>query len=588
MIRLITSDLVSFKTLQLRPGLNILLADKSPGATDRQTRNGAGKTSLVELIHFVLGSSVDGDSIFKSDPLKAWSFEITLTIGDREVTAARSGSKPSRIRITADTSGWPAASRFDEDTGTETLSNEEWKTVLGAVWFGLPVGSEAEEIGSFQPTYRALFPYFARRAADGGFQNAIQHSSKQQPWNQQVAISYLLGLDWTVSQRLQELRGQEKVASSLRKAARGGELGRFFAKAADLRARLAIAEARARELRSRLDTFRVVPEYAELEREASVLTREIAGLNDQNTIDREFLLQLNESLQSEVEPAAHDLETLYREAGIVLSENVRRRFDEVERFHAAIVQNRRSHLAGEVTAAEDRIAGREERKVTLDERRAKIMQILTEGGALEHYNNLRDEAGRGQADVDALRQRLEAAERIESTQAELNIERAKLAKALKDDIVERKEIISEATLTFERLSQALYERQGILTIADSPNGPVFDINIESQRSKGINNMQIFCFDFMLMELGTNGHRNPGFLVHDSHLFDGVDERQVAKALQLGARRAAEKGFQYLVTLNSDALPKEGFDRSFNVSDYVLPIKLTDAVETGGLFGLHFE
>src|SRR5258705_9960023 len=44
----------------------------------------------------------------------------------------------------------------------------------------------------------------------------------------------------------------------------------------------------------------------------------------------------------------------------------------------------------------------------------------------------------------------------------------------------------------------------------------------------------FCFDLMLTEMNIRRGRGPGFLIHDSHLFDGVDERQVAKALQLGA------------------------------------------------------
>lgn len=115
------------------------------------------------------------------------------------------------------------------------------------------------------------------------------------------------------------------------------------------------------------------------------------------------------------------------------------------------------------------------------------MQILTAGGALEHYNGLRDEATRLHVEVESLRQRLAAAERIESTKAQLDIERATIAKALKDDILERREIVKAATLAFESLSQALYERQGVLTISDSPNGPVFDVTIDSQRSKGINN-----------------------------------------------------------------------------------------------------
>ena len=56
MIHRIPSSLPTFKTLEFRPGLTLLLADKSPGATDRQTRNSAGKSSVIEIIHFVLGA----------------------------------------------------------------------------------------------------------------------------------------------------------------------------------------------------------------------------------------------------------------------------------------------------------------------------------------------------------------------------------------------------------------------------------------------------------------------------------------------------------------------------------------------------
>ena len=296
MIRIISSDLPSFKTLELKPGLNILLADKSPGASNRQSRNGAGKTSMVELIHFVLGATVDKNSIFKSEALSKWSFDLTLDVGDHEVTASRSGDKPSRIQIAGATDEWPIRPELDAESGNQYISNEHWKSVLGSLWFQLPIGNEAEELGTFQPTFRSVFSYFARRAADAAFQAPAQHSSRQPPWNQQVSVSYLLGLDWTISQRLQELRGQEKAASNLRKAARDGELGRFFTSAADLRARLAIAETHAEAFRSRLASFRVVPQYADLEREASTLTREIATLNDQNTLDRDLLLQLHDAL----------------------------------------------------------------------------------------------------------------------------------------------------------------------------------------------------------------------------------------------------------------------------------------------------
>ena len=71
-----------------------------------------------------------------------------------------------------------------------------------------------------------------------------------------------------------------------------------------------------------------------------------------------------------------------------------------------------------------------------------------------------------------------------------------------------------------------------------------------------------------------------------HLFDGVDERQVARALALGAQIADAEGFQYLVTMNSDVLPSE-FPDGFSVESHLLPTTLTDATETGGLFGIRF-
>jgi uncharacterized protein YydD (DUF2326 family) len=92
---------------------------------------------------------------------------------------------------------------------------------------------------------------------------------------------------------------------------------------------------------------------------------------------------------------------------------------------------------------------------------------------------------------------------------------------------------------------------------------------------------------MLSELATKRGLGLGFLIHDSHLFDGVDERQVAKALQLGAEHAERIGFQYIVTMNSDALPQDGFQDDFDVWKHVNSTRLFDEEETGGLFGVRF-
>ena len=586
MIHEFGSDLKSFKTLTFKPGLNVLLADKSEGANDRQSRNGAGKTSFIELVHFLFGADARKDNIFRSEALTDWKFNVAVDIAGKGISVERSGAKPSRIVVNDPLESWPIPPQLESKSGLYELSNESWKANLGQLWFGLPI-SAGDEAERFQPSFRSLFSYFVRRQNSGGFQKPMQHSGMQQAWDQQVSISYLLGLDWSIPGRFQELRAQEKVAQELRKAARSGDLGRFFGKAADLRTKLTVAEARATRLRQQLENFEVVPEYKSLEREANEITREIDSMNVENVIDGDLLQQLRASLSDEDAPDLGDVTKLYAEAGVVLPDMVRRRFDEVERFHRSIIENRRAHLAAEIASAEARVAERDQRTAERDRRRRQIMGVLNSGGALEHYVSLREEAGRAEAEVEGLRQRLETAERIESTKAELDIERANLSKALRDDIHERADIIREAILAFEALSESLYEKAGSLTISETASGPQFDVHIDGQRSKGITNMQIFCFDLMLTEISLRNGRGPGFLIHDSHLFDGVDERQVAKALQLGAERAKAAGFQYIVTMNSDALPRDGFKAGFDVRSHILDAKLTDATDNGGLFGLRF-
>lgn len=588
MIHSLTSDLPSFKELTFRSGLNILLADKSEGATDRQSRNGAGKTSFVELIHFLFGGKAEPDNIFRSETLENYTFKMRADIGSNVIDAARSGSKHSRVIIDGSTSEWHIRPTLDSKTGIETVSNLQWRELMGVLLFGLNASDGDDEAGKYQPSFRSLFSYFARRENSGGFSSPTQHSKMQQPWDQQVSMSFLLGLDAAIPREFQDVKIQENAMSALRKAAKDGGLGRYFGTAADLRTKLAIADARAKRLGDQVTSFNVVPEYSEQEKEASVITRDISILNDENTLDRELLLQLENSLATELAPVKENLDRLYGEAGIVLPGTVRERFEDVAQFHNAVIQNRRAHLSAEVESAKLRIGQRDRNRDRLDARRRQLMGILKSGGALEHYSRLQDEAGRAEAEAEGLRQRLITAERIESTKAELDIDRARLFKALQDDLHERKDIVSEAVLAFEELSNALYEKAGSLTISPTPNGPSIEVRIDAQKSKGITNMQIFCFDLMLVDLATRRGIGPGFLIHDSHLFDGVDERQVAKALQLGADHAEAVGYQYIVTMNSDALPRDGFREGFVVNDFVCETKLTDATETGGLFGIRFS
>ena len=574
MIHRIYSTLSTFKNLDFQPGLNVLLAQKADGATSKQTRNRAGKTSLIEIVHFLTGAEAGEESLLRSKAVADSTFGMEFDLAGFRTSVERCGANKSKVQV--------AGAEFLY--GKTQISNTEWTGRLGKVIFGLKT---VEDDKGKSPKFRSLFSYFVRRQLGGAYTTPEKQATMQQVGDLQMALMFLIGLDWQIARDWQVVRDREKTLVELKKAAGEGVFGSIIGKAADLRTQFTVAEARLKKLRGEVGQFRVLPEYGDMEAEASQLTRELNGLANGNTIDLSTIRDLQLAMGSEEAPSLTDLQAVYQEAGVILPGVVQKRYEDVRSFHESVIRNRRDYLASELEAAKSRIETRNQQKARLDERRAWIMGILESHGALDQFTKLQGEVGRLESEVESLRQRFEVAEKLEGTKNELEIERNRLMLRLRRDFAEQKERLSEAILAFEVASGRLYESAGSMQVEATPNGPAFKFPMQGSRSKGIKNMQIYCFDMMLMRLCAKRGFGPGFLIHDSHLFDGVDGRQVISALKVGAETAEELGFQYIVTMNEDDAFKEKTP-GFDLNDYVLPIRLTDATEDGGLFGIRFD
>jgi uncharacterized protein YydD (DUF2326 family) len=569
MIYRVSSSLPTFKTLNFRSGLNILIAKKEEKSSNKQTRNRAGKSSLIEIIHFLTGAKVEKNSLFKSKALENESFDMKFGVGNEIITVQRSCKKPKNVHIVSGE--------------IKDISNNEWISFLGNRMFGL---SEKEKDISYSPTFRSLFSYFVRRQSSGAFATPEKQAYQQQPYDYQTALMFLLGLDWKIASDWQVVRDREKTLTELKKAAGTGEFLDIIGKTSDLRTQLAVSEAALDELKKQISSFKVLPKYRELEIEANNITQKINELANENVIDTASISDYEKSLQTEAPPTFNDLEQVYNEIGIVIPDLVKKRYEEVHSFHLSVVKNRKDYIESELQASKRRIQLREQEKAKLDQRRSEIMNLLKSHGALDQFSRLQEEASRLEAEVESLRKRYEAAEKLESTKNILKIERNNLVIRLGRDFNEQQDKLTEAIVAYEKISKQLYESAGSMVVDKTENGPVFQFPMQGSRSKGIKNMQIFCFDMMLMTLCRKRNIGPGFLVHDSHLFDGVDGRQIISALKIGAEIAETLDFQYIVTINEDDAFKENVE-DFDVNEYVLPVVLTDSKEDGGLFGFRF-
>jgi len=85
--------------MTFKQGLNIVLSEKSPDSTNLETRNRAGKTSSIELIHFCSGANADPKSLFRVPELENYYFGIDFDLKGFRVKVSRSGHKPNEMHF---------------------------------------------------------------------------------------------------------------------------------------------------------------------------------------------------------------------------------------------------------------------------------------------------------------------------------------------------------------------------------------------------------------------------------------------------------------------------------------------------------
>ena len=433
-----------------------------------------------------------------------------------------------------------------------------------------------------------MFSYFVRRHQSRAFSSPEKQAERQQPWDWQENLSYLFGLDWRLPYELQKIRLREKALEELRRAAKDGAFGEIIGTVAELRSEVAVAEKKATERRVQLENFRVLDSYEELSQKAAEAKTEMQSLARESIVLLETLQHFEQALVSETTPATVELQALFDAAHVELPGVALRRLTEVNAFFNSVVENRRIHLTHEIDDMKERLGKIAVESERLDNERHTVLTILKSHGALDDFVALQKELSELEAASATLRERFKVAEILEGERTQLEIDRGNLHRRLQQDHQDRKRVLDDAILVVTELISELYDdRSGRFAIAATEKGPEFRISIEGDRGGGIANMEIFCLDLALMIIGRESGLGPNFLIHDSHLFDGVDERQISRALQLGLHMTGDGGHQYVVTMNSDVFDRLPLSSNVDRDAVVLETRLSDQTDTGGLFGFRF-
>ncbi|EEJ52803.1 ABC-three component system protein [Mobiluncus mulieris] len=550
-----------FKQLRFHEGMNILLADKTMESSLKDSRNGAGKTSFIRILRYILdGSASDA---LKLEALKGHSFWADLDLTGAVTRVERPVSPQTRVKVAG----------ISEDI-------REWRLKLSRL-FGMPLDCAKPTVGQL----------FAQLARDSFI--PLKTYAAEPAWESGLRIGYFLGFSPEILSKAGEISALEKNQKSLKKAIAAGALG-MTTNEAELRARLAQIRQQRDQLQASISEFRVDAQYEMHQNEADRLSHKIRDLNDDGVALERRKHDLEDAIRLEkpsttTTQTVKQLSDLYQEIGVVLPDVVTRRFDEVREFYASVVNNRSLFLEGELKSVAQRLARIKEERASLDQQRSEVMRILEASMALETFREAERKLAELDSQVAATEQKLELVQSLHDEGLHINNRKSEAEAALRAEIGEREKPLEESIGLFHQLGEEIYQDRNASLLVEATNKGVLKVEpkIDGDASAGIQGVKTFLLDMICVTSAIYLGRAPRILVHDSQLFDSMDDRQVASCLNIGARLANQTGFQYIVTMNSDRLAaaeREGFKRR----GYPIKPTLTDVGEHGGLFGFRFE
>ena len=579
MIHAVFSNKETFTPVEFEPGMNVVLAERTRESSRQDSRNGLGKSTLIEVIHFCLGANTYKDKGLTVPALEGWEFSLDFDLDGCRTVATRGVDNPKKIKVTSERASWPIPPEKDGEFFVFGL--KEWTTTLGHFMYGLPL----VPLPKYSPSFRALIPYFIRRGRDA-YSQPFEHTRKQPTWQKQVYNAFLLGLTWEDSQRWQALRDRKSALTAIKKASGDDFFERLTGELGELEAeRVRLANQIARE-KEGLSSYKVSENYHEIEKRVNGITKECQSLVNKNISAKSLLQSYEKSLAEEVVPEGDKLDKMYSLVGVELPGMVKRRFDEVKEFHEQIVKNRQSFLAREVEALRASIRERKEAVESLAKKKASLMGILNTHGAIDEYTKMQEDHFKNMAKLEELEIQVSDMKKLKKGQSQVKVDIEILGQKAMQDLEERKEYRDEAISLFNDYSQNLYDAPGSLVVSVESNGLNLDVDIKRSGSQGVDCMKIFCYDLTLAKMWSERTPSPGFLIHDSTIFDGVDERQFALAIELAAQESSSNGYQYICTLNSDVVPCAEFSESFQFNEHVSAV-LTDRGISGSLLGINF-
>lgn len=568
MIHELYANKSSFKKIQFNKGINIILAEGDDNTEN--SRNGLGKTTLVHIIHFCLGGTPN-KKYLPEDTFNDWEFTISIDISNEKIYAKRSFNEKSIIIVEGNFSKFPLKPTYSEEKEIYFYTLNEWKEVLGNSLLGL----KNEKEFRFKPTFRKVISYFIRRDEDIK-KSPFKTSSTHKNIDVIDCTSFCVGLDWKLMSKYKEYGDEIKRLNenfSNLKSIHGSK-GQLVPEMNRLKKDLT-------KIKEDLDNYKVHESYRQIEKSADILSKEIQELVEKTIFLNKKIDIYEESIKEENIDDIN-VEEIYNEINFYFPENVKKTLRESKEFHKNIIFNRTNFLKTEIQSIKNDLSLINQEIEIKSDKKAGYMDILNNFGALNEYNNMQKYYTEQKSEYELIVNIIKQFDEITNKKNKLKVKLLELESRFQINYDENINHLNSLIDIFSDNSSYLYDVPGDLIIECSEKGFEYNVDIPRINSTGKTKMIVLCYDLMLLE-NFVGYNYIDFLIHDSNIFDGVDSRQYASALNLIHEKTTKFDMQYICMLNSDSIPD---NLNFNIEDHVV-LELNDNSIEGTLLGFEF-
>lgn len=563
----------SFRTVEFNEtGLSFIVArQKDPESkSNGKTYNGVGKSLLVNIVHFCMGSKKQNYTSF-CNRLPGWEFYLDLSIGGVDYTIKRATDNPDRIILNG-----------------EELTITKFNSKMESMCFNIP-----DDISYL--SFRSLLPFFIRPNKKW----YVDFNGTSSSFNQyQIMLynSFLLGLDVFLAQKKHTIKKeQDRIKDLERNFKKDGLLRDFFTGNKDVALTIVDLEEKIGKLDINLSNFKIAEDYRDVQMEADRIENELFALNNKIILIQNNIESVNKSLKMDTSTNQNDIVKVYEEANVHFSENLQKTLGDLENFYERLVTNRKKRLLEQKNKFESEMAIKSEMSSNLRNELNRLMKYLGDHQALDVFLSLSDKSAQLKTKLESLKKykslQLEYKEKLRDAE-KIQLEQSELTENFLAEIESDINVLRDY---FRSLAKRFYPNAVAgLSVSNNDGENLqrynIDAKIESDNSDGINNVKIFCYDMTLLFKGQN--HNIDFIFHDSRLFDGIDERQKAELFKIVYEEFTNSKKQYIATVNQNQLNeiKEYLEPELfkQIVDNNTVLTLTDDDESEKLLGITID